>query len=166
MAKSTKESPVMVTTAHKGVFFGYVPSGQAREVKAITLARARMCVYWTEDMRGIMGLASLGPGSGCKIGPAVPSISLSDVTVGRLNRILAVKSEGRSSQWWIRNSRATRPDRRDCWPLKTMHSKRPPRHIQAKQMERRTHLARGVLPAIRPEGRQGWCIEARDYRRA
>jgi hypothetical protein len=79
MAKA-KEIPVMVTTAHRGVFFGYVPGDQSREVKTISLARARMCVYWSAEMRGIMGLASTGPQRGCKIGPAVPSIALSEVT--------------------------------------------------------------------------------------
>lgn len=63
---STVEKPVLVTTAHRGVFFGY-----ARDVDGITieLARARLCVYWSADVKGFMGLAANGPTKGCRIGP-------------------------------------------------------------------------------------------------
>ena len=41
------ERPVLVTTAHRGVFFGY-----AKDVsgETITLRAARLCVYWTSDI--------------------------------------------------------------------------------------------------------------------
>ena len=73
-----KKQAVMVTTKHRGVFFGYadkIPSG-----KTITLERARMAVYWSQDMGGILGLASKGPSASCKIGPSVREILLQDVT--------------------------------------------------------------------------------------
>lgn len=62
-----KERAVLVTTAHKGIFFGYAAETSG---ETICLKRARLCVYWTSDLRGFMGLASTGPGKGCKIGPA------------------------------------------------------------------------------------------------
>ena len=71
------EKPLLVTTAHKGVFFGY---GLPTEAKTVRLKRARMCVYWSADVRGVLGLAGKGPTTNCKIGPAVPSITLQDVT--------------------------------------------------------------------------------------
>ena len=76
--KQTKvsERPVLVTTAHKGVFFGYATETGGATIR---LARARLCVYWTADLRGFMGLASHGPTSNCKIGPAA-DIELRDVT--------------------------------------------------------------------------------------
>lgn len=71
-----KERAVLVTTAHKGVFFGY-----AKETSGdtVTLRAARLCVYWTSDLRGFMGLASHGPSSACKIGPAA-DIELRNIT--------------------------------------------------------------------------------------
>ncbi len=71
-----KERPVLVTTLHKGVFFGY-----AIETKGSTidLKRARMCVYWTSDLRGVVGLAVIGPGSGCKISPSA-DMEIRDIT--------------------------------------------------------------------------------------
>ena len=71
-----KEKAVLVMTAHKGVFFGYaVETGGA----TIKLRAGRMCVYWSADLRGVMGLASAGPNSNCKIGPAV-DMELRDIT--------------------------------------------------------------------------------------
>ena len=72
----TKERAVLVTTAHKGVFFGYATETSGSTIK---LRSARLCVYWTTDLRGFMGLASQGPGTGCKIGPAA-DIELRDIT--------------------------------------------------------------------------------------
>jgi len=70
------ERPVIVTTKHRGVFFGY-----ARETsgETINLRAARLCVYWSADLRGFMGLASSGPNTSCKIGPAA-DIELRDIT--------------------------------------------------------------------------------------
>ena len=70
------ERPVLVTTAHRGVFFGYADKTDG---ETITLKRARLCVYWTADLRGFMGLASHGPTASCKIGPAA-DINLRDIT--------------------------------------------------------------------------------------
>ncbi len=80
MGNEKKQRAVVVTTTHRGVFFGYIPMESPMDVKTIRLERARMCVYWSSAMRGIMGLASIGPDAGCKIGPAVPAITLQDAT--------------------------------------------------------------------------------------
>lgn len=74
---SPSNKPLLVTTLHKGVFFGY---GEATSEKTIRLERARMCVHWSADVHGITGLAAKGPSRGCRIGPAAPSITLQDVT--------------------------------------------------------------------------------------
>ena len=76
MAKS-KEKAVVICTDKKGVFFGYAEKTNG---DPITLKRARMCVYWSSDMKGVMGLASQGPSSSCKIGDAVPEIELRGIT--------------------------------------------------------------------------------------
>jgi len=72
-----KQQAVVVTTQHKGVFFGYAESTDG---PTITLTKARMCIYWTADLRGFMGLAVRGPQTGCKIGPAAESMIVRDVT--------------------------------------------------------------------------------------
>lgn len=75
MAK-IEERAVVVTTKHRGVFFGYAKDTSSDTIK---LRAARLCVYWTADLRGFMGLASHGPSKGCKIGPAA-DIELREVT--------------------------------------------------------------------------------------
>ena len=74
--KATKERAVLVTTAHKGVFFGYATETGGSTIK---LRAARLCVYWSADLRGFMGLAASGPNGNCKIGPAA-DIELRDIT--------------------------------------------------------------------------------------
>ena len=71
-----KERAVIVTTAHRGVFFGYATKTTGA---TIVLKRARLCVYWSPDVRGFMGLAANGPTSGCRIGPAA-DIELRNIT--------------------------------------------------------------------------------------
>ena len=68
--------PVVVTTAHRGVFFGYASDIDG---ETISLTRARLCIYWSADVRGFMGLASAGPSSTCRIGPPA-DITLRSIT--------------------------------------------------------------------------------------
>jgi hypothetical protein len=68
--------PVVVTTAHRGVFFGYAKDTDGPQ---ITLEQARLAIYWSSDVQGFMGLASKGPTSGCRIGPPA-IITLRDIT--------------------------------------------------------------------------------------
>ncbi len=75
--KTTQQIPLIVTTAHKGVFFGY---GTPTTDKTIRIERVRMCVYWSSDVKGVLGLAATGPTAGCKVGPEVPAMTLQDVT--------------------------------------------------------------------------------------
>lgn len=73
----TQRKPIIVTTAHRGVFFGY---GNPTEDKIVRIEDAQMAVYWSCDVKGILGLAADGPTNSCKIGPPVPAITLQDVT--------------------------------------------------------------------------------------
>lgn len=74
--KANSERAVVVTTAHRGVFFGYATDIDGEIIK---LRAARNCIYWSADMKGFMGLAATGPSQSCKIGPAA-DISLRDIT--------------------------------------------------------------------------------------
>ena len=84
MAKAVKERAVLVTTAHRGVFFGYATETSGETIK---LRAARLCVYWTADLRGFMGLASVGPSNSCKIGPAA------DIEVRSVTSVTEVSPE-------------------------------------------------------------------------
>jgi hypothetical protein len=68
--------PVIVTTAHRGVFFGYATDTDGPQ---IALTKSRLCLYWTTDVQGFMGLAAKGPTKSCRIGPPA-DITLRDIT--------------------------------------------------------------------------------------
>ncbi len=65
--KANGSRPVLVTTEHRGVFFGYVED-DSKFPAEITLKRMRCCVQW-RSMHGFLALASDGPNKDCKIGP-------------------------------------------------------------------------------------------------
>lgn len=78
MAKAKVNNvPLIVTTAHKGVFFGY---GTPSDAATIRIENCRMVVYWSADVKSVVGLAANGPTAGCRIGPKAPAITLRDVT--------------------------------------------------------------------------------------
>jgi hypothetical protein len=60
---SKAERPVIVTTKHRGVFFGYSKDTTGDQ---IDLKRARMAIYWGTT-KGIFQLAETGPTSSSKI---------------------------------------------------------------------------------------------------
>jgi hypothetical protein len=70
----------MVTTIHRGVFFGYAREPIDIRNETIVLERARNAIEWSSDVRGVFGLASHGPNDKCRIGPAVPALHLRGVT--------------------------------------------------------------------------------------
>lgn len=76
---AAKKEFVVVTTAHRGVFGGYL-EGKTKDEKVVTLTEAQMCVYWSADVQGVLGLANSGPSKQCKVTRAVPHIVLQDVT--------------------------------------------------------------------------------------
>ena len=61
-----KERAVLVTTEHRGVFFGYATDTNG---DTINLRRARNCIYWPIENKGFLGLASDGPKKGSRVGP-------------------------------------------------------------------------------------------------
>lgn len=71
-------APVVVTTEHRGVFFGYLQGN--RDSPVVELREAMMCVYWSASVRGVLGLAATGPDAKCRVTPPVPSIMLHKVT--------------------------------------------------------------------------------------
>ena len=78
MTTTKTTRPVVVTTEHRGVFFGNVE--KIEPDNKIVLTDAQMCVYWSSDVKGVLGLAATGPSKSCKVTPAVPRIGLTGVT--------------------------------------------------------------------------------------
>lgn len=83
------ERPVVVTTAHRGVFFGYAMDTDGEHIK---LRAARLCLYWSADVKGFMGLAATGPSKACRIGPAA------DITVRNITAVLEVSPDA-AKRW-------------------------------------------------------------------
>ncbi len=71
-----KERAVLVTTEYRGVFFGYANDTRGTSIK---LRSARNCLYWPTGNKGFLGLASMGPIAGARVGPAA-DIELHKVT--------------------------------------------------------------------------------------
>lgn len=77
MSETKQGRPVLVTTEYRGVFFGYAEDTTGDN---ITLTKARNCIYWPSGNGGFMGLASIGPAKGARVGETVASIDLRKVT--------------------------------------------------------------------------------------
>lgn len=82
MTKTKKtDRPVIVTTAHRGVFFGYADKTDGETIK---LRSSRLCLQWSSAMGGFMGLAEKGPDKDCKIGPRA------DITLRKITSVIEV----------------------------------------------------------------------------
>lgn len=74
--KSKKTAPatraVLVTTEHRGVFYGQ--TSDPADATTVKLTGVRNCLYWSQKTGGFLGLAEIGPvdatvsGNGSRIG--------------------------------------------------------------------------------------------------
>ncbi len=73
--------PVLITTdsSKRGVFMGFIDPQDA-DKETLTAEEVRMCVAWTSDVRGVVGLAAKGPTKSCKISAAAKKAVLKGVT--------------------------------------------------------------------------------------
>lgn len=85
---ATKERPVIVTTEHRGVFFGY--AGDTKGA-VIDLKRARMAISFGTT-RGLMELAETGPTSQSKVS------ARADLEVRKVTAVFEV-SEAAAKAW-------------------------------------------------------------------
>jgi hypothetical protein len=67
-SSDNKGRAVVVTSAHRGVFFGYLLGEPSKE--QVKLRACRNVVSWDAATKGFLGMASTGPTNGCRIGPA------------------------------------------------------------------------------------------------
>ena len=73
--------PVLITTdsSKRGVFMGFInPEDADKEIMEAT--EVRMAVYWSQDVRGVLGLAATGPTKSCRITKATNRAVLKGVT--------------------------------------------------------------------------------------
>lgn len=77
MSNENSEKAVLVTTEHRGVFFGYLDGEPSQAVTK--LKNARNVLRWN-GTKGFMGLAATGPTEQSRVGPRVPEQVLYKVT--------------------------------------------------------------------------------------
>jgi len=75
------ERAVLVTTSHRGVFFGYANNTDGNVIK---LRAGRLCIYWPATNKGFMGLAAMGPLDGSRVGPPA------DIEIRNITAVLEV----------------------------------------------------------------------------
>ena len=68
---------VIVTTKHRGVFFGTLASRPPNEG---VLTDVRLCIYWDNPTKGFIGLAASGPMGESRLSDSAPSLEIVDVT--------------------------------------------------------------------------------------
>lgn len=71
---------VLVTTKHRGVFAGEIPDTADLTATSLPLTNARMAIYWSSGVNGVMGLAETGPNSECRISARADIPMLHDIT--------------------------------------------------------------------------------------
>ena len=76
----SNKRPVIICTAHKGVFFGYtdIPDLEILAGGSVELTDAKMAIYWGTN-KGVMQLAATGPTTQSRIG-AKTDIALNAIT--------------------------------------------------------------------------------------
>lgn len=76
-----KKVPVLITTdsSKRGVFMGFIDPADA-DKEILEAEEVRMAVYWSQDVRGVVGLAATGPTKDCRISKAAKKATLKGVT--------------------------------------------------------------------------------------
>lgn len=80
--KASREGkiPVLITTDNtkRGVFMGFIDPKDA-DKETLDAEEIRMAVYWSADVKGVLGLASTGPTKDCRITSAANKATLKGV---------------------------------------------------------------------------------------
>lgn len=78
-AEDAPMRPVLVTTAHRGVFAALVPQDQDLSATTMALKGARMAIYWGTT-KGLMQLCATGPTDKSRISAPADIPVLHDIT--------------------------------------------------------------------------------------
>ena len=73
------ETPVLITTKHRGVFAGLIPKDQDLSATSMALREARMAIYWGTT-KGLMELCATGPTAASRISAPADIPVLHDIT--------------------------------------------------------------------------------------
>ena len=84
--------PILITTQHRGVFFGLVPEDQDMTATTMALKSARCAIYWGTT-GGVFQLADTGPTAKSRIGAPADIEAVHDITL-----VLAV-TPGALEKW-------------------------------------------------------------------
>ena len=78
---SKDKIPVIITTDNtkRGVFMGFI-NPQDADKETLVAEEVRMAVMWSEDVKGLFGLAADGPSKHCRISKAAPKATIKGVT--------------------------------------------------------------------------------------
>ncbi len=73
--------PVLITTdtTKRGVFMGFIDPKDA-DKETLEAHEVRMAVFWSTDVKGVIGLAAIGPTKSCRITAAAKRAVLKGVT--------------------------------------------------------------------------------------
>lgn len=73
--------PVLITTDNtkRGVFMGFIKPEDA-DKETLEAEEVRMAVFWSTEVKGVVGLAAKGPTKSCRISPAAKKAILKGVT--------------------------------------------------------------------------------------
>lgn len=74
-----KMKPVLITTAHRGVFGGLIPESQDLSARSMALSHARMAIRWGTT-RGLMELCDTGPTPSTHLSAVADIPILHDIT--------------------------------------------------------------------------------------
>lgn len=74
--------PVLITTNKdlRGVFFGYINQEDA-DKETMRVEDVQMCVYWSANVCGVLGLAATGPLKGCRVTKPAKAATVKGVTL-------------------------------------------------------------------------------------
>ena len=74
--------PVLITTDKdkRGVFFGYINAEDVSKDE-LRAEQVQMCVYWSRDVGGVLGLAAGGPTKTCRVSAPAPAGYIKGITL-------------------------------------------------------------------------------------
>lgn len=93
-SKKPTQKAVLITTEHRGVFFGYVPARQDMNARTMALKGARCAIYWGTT-KGVAQLAHTGPTTKSRIGAPADLEAIHDIIA-----VWAVTPE--AEQAWVK----------------------------------------------------------------
>lgn len=85
-----KMKPVIITTSHRGVFYGHIPATTKISAETVKMKGAKMAIYWGTT-KGLFELANTGPTDKSKI--SLPA----DMEVNAITAIIDVTPEAEAA---------------------------------------------------------------------